>query len=211
MNTKSITKEFANMYGEGKPLHYTTNKSINNLLKNIPNKNFENNFTNSNNSKVDVDIDSDAFDIPYSLIITILILLFILFLIYYFRDNFINLFNPVKPDTSNNTLALQKAEQANQKIDDIIKKYENTLIQKKEDNQKIDQEKVNNGGAQQLNNKINSMSSYKQEQLSKENSYCYIGTDNGQRECASMYPGEVCMSGQIFPKMEVCVNPHLTC
>jgi hypothetical protein len=65
------------------------------------------------------------------------------------------------------------------------------------------------GGVNKLNDSINTLSSYKQEQLVKENSYCYIGTDNGQRECTNVFEGDICMSGQIFPKMAVCVNPSL--
>jgi hypothetical protein len=61
----------------------------------------------------------------------------------------------------------------------------------------------------QLNEKINTVSPFKQEQLVKENSYCYIGTDNGQRECTNAFEGDVCMSGQIFPKMASCINPRL--
>ena len=66
-----------------------------------------------------------------------------------------------------------------------------------------------NGGVNQLNEKINTVSPFKQEQLVKENSYCYIGTDNGQRECTNAFDGDVCMSGQIFPKMATCINPRL--
>ena len=28
------------------------------------------------------------------------------------------------------------------------------------------------------------------------------------RECTDVYEGDICMSGQIFPTLDVCVNPE---
>ncbi len=39
--------------------------------------------------------------------------------------------------------------------------------------------------------------------------YCYIGEDRGFRSCVSVKDSDVCMSGQIFPSNEICVNPSL--
>jgi hypothetical protein len=39
--------------------------------------------------------------------------------------------------------------------------------------------------------------------------YCYIGTDRGIRSCIDVAPGDKCMSGQIFPRRDICVNPNL--
>lgn len=39
--------------------------------------------------------------------------------------------------------------------------------------------------------------------------YCYIGEDEGIRSCAYVGPNDYCMSGDIFPTMDVCVNPNL--
>lgn len=39
--------------------------------------------------------------------------------------------------------------------------------------------------------------------------YCYIGEDRGFRSCISVKDSDVCMSGQIFPSNEICVNPNL--
>ena len=38
---------------------------------------------------------------------------------------------------------------------------------------------------------------------------CYIGTDKGFRNCVSIGEGEKCMSGDIFPTLEMCINPKL--
>jgi len=43
----------------------------------------------------------------------------------------------------------------------------------------------------------------------EEKGFCYIGTDRGIRSCIDIKPGDKCMSGQIFPRRDVCVNPTL--
>jgi hypothetical protein len=39
--------------------------------------------------------------------------------------------------------------------------------------------------------------------------YCYIGEDRGYRSCLRVGEGDECMSGEIFPSREICVNPQL--
>lgn len=39
--------------------------------------------------------------------------------------------------------------------------------------------------------------------------YCYIGEDRGFRSCLKVGEGDMCMSGDIFPSMDICVNPNL--
>ena len=39
--------------------------------------------------------------------------------------------------------------------------------------------------------------------------YCYIGEDRGFRSCIEVKDDDVCMSGDIFPSQEICVNPSL--
>jgi hypothetical protein len=47
-------------------------------------------------------------------------------------------------------------------------------------------------------------------QISKAKSgYCYIGEDRGFRSCIEVSKDMKCMSGDIFPTMDVCVNPRL--
>lgn len=43
----------------------------------------------------------------------------------------------------------------------------------------------------------------------EESGFCYIGTDRGVRSCIRVNPGDKCMSGQIFPRRDICVNPSL--
>ena len=39
--------------------------------------------------------------------------------------------------------------------------------------------------------------------------YCYIGKVNDTRYCTKVDARSKCMSGDIYPTMEVCVNPNL--
>jgi hypothetical protein len=39
--------------------------------------------------------------------------------------------------------------------------------------------------------------------------WCYVGTDRGFRSCVEVGEADKCMSGQIFPSQNICVNPSL--
>ena len=39
--------------------------------------------------------------------------------------------------------------------------------------------------------------------------WCYIGDDRGYRTCAEVSASDTCMSGDIFPSQEICMNPNL--
>jgi len=39
--------------------------------------------------------------------------------------------------------------------------------------------------------------------------WCYIGEERGFRTCAQVGVNDVCMSGDIFPSNEICINPNL--
>lgn len=39
--------------------------------------------------------------------------------------------------------------------------------------------------------------------------YCYIGADRGIRSCVKVGQYDKCMSGEVFPRMDICINPAL--
>lgn len=39
--------------------------------------------------------------------------------------------------------------------------------------------------------------------------YCFIGEDRGFRSCIKVGENDQCMSGDIFPTMDICINPNL--
>jgi len=46
-------------------------------------------------------------------------------------------------------------------------------------------------------------------QMPKKSGYCYIGEDRGHRTCIYSGKRDICMSGDIFPTLDVCINPKL--
>lgn len=51
--------------------------------------------------------------------------------------------------------------------------------------------------------------SYDPKQQVKSDGYCYIGYDNGMRECAPVYQGDICISGEQFPRLDKCMVPKI--
>jgi len=50
--------------------------------------------------------------------------------------------------------------------------------------------------------------SYESTQQNKAG-WCYIGSDQGFRSCSQVGEADTCMSGNIFPTQDICVNPSL--
>uniref|UniRef100_A0A6C0JLQ8 Uncharacterized protein n=1 Tax=viral metagenome TaxID=1070528 RepID=A0A6C0JLQ8_9ZZZZ len=216
MNRKTITKEFNELYGNGKNLNSKKNTSIPNMLNKIPDiENVTNNIVENYNKNYDKPI-SEAFvpfKFPYIPLLIITLLIALGGVIYYFKDNILDFFDKI-----------YKIDTVEKKTDNIIKQYNNDKIkQLEEDKKKLEEDlktkeqknnvknvNINNGGLNELNNAINNSTSYKKEQNVKENSFCYIGYDDGQRVCTNAFEGDTCMSGQIFPKMDICINPRLS-
>jgi len=44
---------------------------------------------------------------------------------------------------------------------------------------------------------------------SEQHGYCYVGKQNNVRHCAKVSSKSKCMSGDIFPTMDLCINPKL--
>jgi len=47
------------------------------------------------------------------------------------------------------------------------------------------------------------------EASSSKAGWCFIGEDRGYRSCAEVGVNDQCMSGDIFPSQELCINPNL--
>ena len=46
-------------------------------------------------------------------------------------------------------------------------------------------------------------------QMPKKTGFCYIGHENNKRACIYVGKRDQCMSGDIFPSMDICINPNL--
>jgi hypothetical protein len=237
--TIKVKTEFSNMYGDGKNLNIGKNKPVNELLKNIPNSNLNdtnqtNNFDDLERKETlrvpmpisEEKIRTSPFKMIY--IAMIIIILLLVSLLVFYKDVVINYFNSFsKNDTAANNAVIAatskvdntsakvdvtsakvdatsaKIESTSEKIDNLDKKVDN-LINKKG----CDTDSKPKSGVNTLNEKLNNMSPHKKSTLT-EDAYCYIGYDNGQRECMEAYAGDVCMSGEIFPSLDICINPKL--
>jgi hypothetical protein len=169
---------------------------------------------------------------PFKLIYIILIIIVILIitLLFFYKDTFILYFDKLFLNKStskpNDNAAVKAAASTSAKVDNTAAKVDVTSAKVESTSAKIDDldKKVDKlidtktcpgskagssgSGISTLNNKLNNISPYKEANVT-ENGYCYIGYDNGQRECVDVYPGAVCMSGEIFPSLDICINPKL--
>ena len=46
-------------------------------------------------------------------------------------------------------------------------------------------------------------------QSTGKSGWCFIGEEQGVRSCSNVGVNDVCMSGDVFPSQEICVNPNL--
>jgi len=164
---------------------------------------------------------------PFKMIYIILIIIIILImtLLFFYKDTFILYFDKlfgIPKSTKNENAAAHVAASTSAKVDNTSAKVDVTSAKVESTSAKIDDldKKVDTlintktcpgstgPGISTLNNKLNNISPYKEANVT-ENGYCYIGYDNGQRECVDVYAGDVCMSGEIFPSLDICINPKL--
>jgi len=68
--------------------------------------------------------------------------------------------------------------------------------------------------SQDVSNSIKNLIVKKEDKIpepssSEQHGYCYIGKQNNVRHCAKVSSKSKCMSGDIFPTMDLCVNPKI--
>jgi hypothetical protein len=54
-----------------------------------------------------------------------------------------------------------------------------------------------------------SQSVFQKSNSSKKTGWCFIGEDQGVRSCIDVRKGDKCVSKEIFPSRELCMNPGL--
>jgi len=52
-------------------------------------------------------------------------------------------------------------------------------------------------------------SSIQSTKTGSKSGWCFIGQDNGVRTCMEVSQDDTCMSGNIFPNKDICINPNL--
>ena len=101
--------------------------------------------------------------------------------------------------------AVEALERSHQKMEssDLIQKKIDSLEQREREKRELET-KEEQGAVKKLTEKI---SGYTKEQTVTSNGFCYIGYDNNQRDCTTVSDGDICMSGQVFPSMDICLYP----
>ena len=130
--------------------------------------------------------------------------------IYYFREKIINYFKGlISSETSkNNTKIMEDIEKMKKENEDMLKKIDNNMKKEKEiEDKKKEEEK--DGKKKVKSSKDVKGISIQPNNIVKEEGYCYIGFEDGQRECAPVNTGDICMSGEVFPRLDQCSVPEL--
>ena len=210
-----LKEKYQEMYGEGQNFSDNVNKNVynhRNMINDYTNNDFDNtnsnngnfnngNFNNGNQNNRNFSNLNINKQLPEQT--SYLFNLFIVFIlasiigsIIYFKDTIINYYNEItkqKPTVNNELKQLNKS----------IKEEKQKREKKQKETER--ESKIDKGGINQLTNKIN----YKSNQIAKEDGFCYIGYDKGMRNCGEIYESQICMSGEIFPSLEMCMFPKL--
>ena len=193
-----LRKQFGPMYGKNKP--YSKPEPLPNQVESLSNLE-------------SLPIHQPSVTVTHVILFTIFILFTLM--IYLNRTKvyafFQKIYNDFKPSDQIDQVEKTYHDFCKQdkKVLDEILETDKIILKTLEQKEKVqiqDEKKQQAGGVNQIQEKINR---YSNEQQVKGNSFCYIGYDKNQRECTNVYEGDICMSGQIFPTMAVCLDPHL--
>ena len=102
--------------------------------------------------------------------------------------------NATAPNSSPSSVKGQPISQQNQQPDIMQQSSLNKALNTSQQNQQS-----------QYDYQANEASS----SISGKAGWCYIGEDRGYRTCAEVSASDTCMSGDIFPSQEICMNPSL--
>ena len=203
---RTVTNSFKEIYGNNGPLG-KKNMSPSNMLNTIvPEQDFTNNATSNFNKNMNKPVSEDIappFQMPYLLIVLVLVILGAGLLFYFNKDKIMKYVDEKMKEFQKP----KEKEEPKKEEEKEEQKEEEPTIKEKEKEEKQKNEKIKKGGVNELNEKLNT--NYTPNQMVKEDGFCYIGYENGQRECANVFDGDICMSGEIFPKLDICINPRL--
>jgi hypothetical protein len=106
--------------------------------------------------------------------------------------------NQVSSNTSYSSNTGSELEKDKQEIKNIYNEDKNTINQTLNQNQN-----------ETIVQSDDSYSSIQSSKISGKSGWCFIGEDRGVRSCLNIGPNDTCMSGDIFPTNEICINPNL--
>jgi len=149
-----------------------------------------------------------------SIIVIIILILIVVLYLYINKENNLNI-QDFFSNTYNNILSWfgYKTEQSVISSEGKDKnKDANKDADKDADKDANKDDKLNKILKSDEDNNYNADDSYSSIQGSKstnKSGWCYIGEDRGFRTCAFVNEDDTCMSGDIFPSKDICINPNL--
>ena len=199
---------YSNMYGEGK--NFQTSKPSNTMKRLLAKKDTEKVVETSSEPNYEMDIQPPSFTMWGIVVFSVLLVL--LSLAYYFKDLLFSYYQTLM-DGVKEINPIQTLEKTLSEAEQVPEPAPNPNLtastiqseEREEEEKKMKQEK---GAIKQLQNKLDT-SLYRKDQLVEKDGFCYIGFEKGHRVCTDVYQGDVCMSGEIFPTMDVCLVPSL--
>ena len=199
---------YSNMYGEGK--NFQTSKPSNTMKRLLAKKDTEKVVETSSEPNYEMDIQPPSFTMWGIVVFSVLLVL--LSLAYYFKDLLFSYYQTLM-DGVKEINPIQTLEKTLSEVEQVPEPAPNPNLtastiqseEREEEEKKMKQEK---GAIKQLQNKLDT-SLYRKDQLVEKDGFCYIGFEKGHRVCTDVYQGDVCMSGEIFPTMDVCLVPSL--
>jgi len=208
MPKNDLQTMYSNMYGEGK--NFQTSKPSITMTRLMAKKKEIQETPVSDAPVYNMDIQPPSFTM-WGIVVFSLILA-ILSIAYYFRDVLLSYYHTlvdgVKQVNPIQTLEKTLAEVEKAPVPAPNPNLTAATIQSEEKEEEEKKKKQEKGAIGQLQNKIDT-SLYRKEQLVKKDGFCYIGFEKGHRVCTDVFQGDVCMSGEIFPTMDVCLVPSL--
>jgi len=198
---------YSNMYGEGK--NFQTSKPSTTMKRLLAKKDTEK-VDEPSEPNYDMDIQPPSFTMWGIVVFSVLLVL--LSLAYYFKDLLFSYYQTLM-DGVKEINPIQTLEKTLSEVEQVPEPAPNpnltaSTIQSEEREEEEKKRKEEKGAIGQLQNKLDT-SLYRKDQLVQKDGFCYIGFEKGHRVCTDVYQGDVCMSGEIFPTMDVCLVPSL--
>ena len=152
---------------------------------------------NNGNSVGISNIQKPSFSIlNFIAVLLIIIVVIMITLVFVFKDKMVEYTKSYIKGVTKNEEGENNVNDLKNRISELEQKNKMMQVQKQKQVQtkKVDTKKFE---------------SYDPKQQVKSDGYCYIGYDNGMRECAPVYQGDICISGEQFPRLDKCMVPKM--
>ena len=182
---------------------YNVNKNVGDYI---------NNTNNSNNSATSRIESTNHSSYSYLLLFLVFLLISVIVgLFYYYREDIKKYLNNFFEEDKNGS---KESKTVSEKQDEVIEKDKLTI--KKDGGVVVDKNNVKEIKKEQqekpeTKSKKNESikNNYPRNQIvSRNDMYCYIGQDDNMRQCIEVFKDDICTSGDIFNRIDECLVPR---